>query len=135
MVRETHSPMHASQPRPDHAYTRPLNTLMTNNAIGPTKSFDEGEQLLLNQNLSPHTHFWSVPPLPPLPLLSLSEPAALTLPDPGPPQVKTQFSKDMPDCPLQPGRIQATSAKVLSWVLVSPRLDCLRVFLYFFFLI
>jgi len=70
-----------------------------------------------------------VPPLPPLPPLPLSEPAALALPDPGPPQAKTQLSKDMPDCPLQSGRSQATSTKGLSQVLLSSRLDCLRVFL------
>jgi len=67
-LRETHSPMHASQLRPDHAYTEPLNTFTTHNAIGPAKPFDEGEQLLLNQSLSTHNLFSSVPPLPPLPL-------------------------------------------------------------------
>jgi len=46
------------------------------------------------------TPFSSEPPLPPLPL---SEPAALALADPDPPQAKAQLSKDMPDGPLQSG--------------------------------
>jgi len=106
-LRETHSPIHANQPRPDHAYTEPLHTVMMNNATGPANPFDAGEQVLLIESFITHTHSSSVPPLPPL---LLSVPAVLVLPDPGLLQPKTQLSEDMPDFPLQSGRTRATKA-------------------------
>jgi len=54
---------------------------------------NEGEQLLLNQSLNTHTPFSSELSLQPLPPLPLSEPAALALSDPGPPQAKTKLQK------------------------------------------
>jgi len=59
-------------------------------------------------------YYFKAPPLSPLPPLPLSEPAALALPDPGPPQPRTQLSEDMPECPFQSGRSQANNAKDLS---------------------
>jgi len=108
---ETHSPMDASQLRPDHAYTEALNTFMTSNAIA--KPLDEGEQLLLHQSFRMQTPFLSEPP-PPLPPLPLGEPAALALPVPGPPQAKKQLAEDLRECPFQSGRGQANNAKDLS---------------------
>jgi len=103
-------------------------------AVSPSNALDEGEQLLPIQNLSKQTLCSSeppllpLPPLPPLPSLPVSEPAAFALVDPGSPQAKAQLSKDMPK--LQSGCSQATNAKGPSWVLLSGRLNCLRVVLY-----